>query len=92
MRVLNRCRLKDAIQAHADTARALPNWYQVTHPAHWTTFGDVRRAFNSASYADPHVIFNMADQPVTIERASGSAISASYPKRGLAHPTAFGST
>jgi len=59
MKVLNRRRLKDASRAHADTADALSNWWQVTQRSNWAMFSDVRRTFNSASYVDPHVIFNI---------------------------------
>lgn len=57
--MLDRRGLKDAGRAHPDAAEALSNWWRVTQHAHWTTFSDVRRTFNSASYVDPHVIFNI---------------------------------
>lgn len=59
VKVLNRRRLRDASRAYTAAADALSNWWQVTQRSHWATFSDVRRTFNSASYVDPHVIFNI---------------------------------
>jgi mRNA interferase HigB len=59
MKVLNRHRLRDVSRAHPDAAEALMNWWQVTQRAHWATFSQVRQTFRSASYVDPHVIFNI---------------------------------
>lgn len=59
MKTLNRRRLREFQQAYPDAARALRVWWDAAQRAEWTSFADVRRTFNTASYVDPVVVFNI---------------------------------
>lgn len=59
MRPLNRRRLREYSECHAEVALALRHWWDLVHTATWHDFSDVRRTFSSASYVDPYVVFNI---------------------------------
>ncbi len=59
MKTLNRRRLKEYSAGHPDAADALQAWWKAAQRSVWSTFSDVRQSFNSASYVDPVVVFNI---------------------------------
>ncbi|MGI8968145.1 MAG: type II toxin-antitoxin system HigB family toxin [Chloroflexota bacterium] len=56
---MNSRRLKDYSARHADAAAGLRGWWPAVQAARWRNFSDVRQTFNSASYVDPLVVFNI---------------------------------
>jgi mRNA interferase HigB len=59
MEPLNRRRLKEYMQEHADAEAALRSWWTIVRQANWQNFAQVRSTFNTASYVDPYVVFNI---------------------------------
>lgn len=59
MRPLNRRRLKEYAAQHSDADGPLRSWWNIVQGADWHTFSQVRQTFNTASYVDPHTIFNV---------------------------------
>ncbi|MGH2443149.1 MAG: type II toxin-antitoxin system HigB family toxin [Chloroflexota bacterium] len=59
MKPLNPRRLKGYIAEHVHAEAALRTWWTVVQSASWKDFTAVRQTFNSASYTDPYVVFNI---------------------------------
>lgn len=59
MRTLSRRRFRQFCREHPDAAEALTNWWNAVQRLGWSGFSDVRTTFNSASYVDPLVVFNI---------------------------------
>jgi mRNA interferase HigB len=59
MKPLNRRRLKEFIQEHADAETQLRSWWNTIQSAEWQNFAEVRMTFNAASYVDPLTVFNI---------------------------------
>jgi mRNA interferase HigB len=60
VRVISKRTLREFWEKHADAETSLNAWYAVASKATWTTFADVRQAFNSADVIHDNVtVFNI---------------------------------
>jgi len=59
MKPLNRHRLRESVRRHTDAEVALRGWWVAVQGVEWHDFTDVRGTFNTASYVDPFVVFNI---------------------------------
>jgi mRNA interferase HigB len=44
---------------HPAATAPLEAWYRVVHASNFETFAEIKRAFNSADYVSPYVVFDV---------------------------------
>jgi mRNA interferase HigB len=59
MTPLNRRRLKEWIEQHADAASALHSWWDTVQAAEWHNFSEIWQTYNTVSHVDPYTVFNI---------------------------------
>ena len=60
LRIIAKKILRDFWDIHPDSEQQLKAWYQETSKATWTTTGQIKKAYPSASFlADNRVVFNI---------------------------------
>jgi mRNA interferase HigB len=59
MHVISKKKLREFWERNPKARPSLEAWYQVAKHAEWTTFADVRRAFNSADQVGRFTVFNI---------------------------------
>jgi mRNA interferase HigB len=59
MNVFNKGIVFEFQTKHPNSRKPLAEWLRKTTEAHWITFADIKRTFNSVDYAAPFCIFNI---------------------------------